>query len=152
MKVNKNSWHYKWYAFTKVSRNMLGDNFTRVKYRRSLGKSWVEIHDNLHHAPTNFCQYWRAVLIYPLVAALVNLSIFTVILAGLVSNPIVVGWFIVGAVGLFAVLALIAGLAIGTEAVQTRAKEMLQNEDNFFGNIYKSYKNKVCTKVIYEDK
>lgn len=151
MNVNKNSWHYKWYAFTKVTSSIIGDNFHAIKSRREQGISWVKIHDSLFHAPLNFCQYWRAVLIYPVVAALINLTILAVILAGAIFNPINALWFLLSIVAFILVLFGIAILAVGSDIAAKKAKELTRNDDNLVGNIYKSYKNNICTKVNYED-
>lgn len=151
MNVNKKSWHYKWYTFTKVTSSIIGNNFHAIKRRRARGQSWVEIHDGMFFAPTNFCQYWRAVLVYPLVALLVNLSIFSLIVAGLAMNPMVMLYGILGVLGLIGILFVIATLAVGSEYVSNKTKEIVRSEDNLIGNIYKSYKNNICTKVNYED-
>lgn len=156
MVIDKNSWHYKWLAYSSVMMNY-------IHYRRFIedmledGKSYREIYDGAYwrfniSMPNNFCQYWRRVLFTHPMILIINILIF-IIAVGLSSNfpgtaAIVAG----GIIGAIMIVAGVFGVLYGIDTLRERAKNVTQsNENNLVAQAYKSYKSNVCTLVEYKE-
>lgn len=133
--VNKNAWHYRWLTFYKSFNT---DEWSKSKY------------------PTDFCAYWRAVLLWPALRIgfnlLVNLIIvgmlyfiFTTVVSGLLMTLGVV-------ITVIALIVLMALFSVGWTKLSDKVKNKMQNLDNdeFVSTAYSSYKNKFCKKVKYD--
>jgi len=152
MKVNRDSWHYKWLAYTTVMQRGMSDSWVadqvsdgELTYRQAMEK-YLQ-----NDIPTNFCQYWRRVLFTGPAIPLINFSLMLMVIGSFVLftkiSFIVIGAFVGAAALIFLFFIIGALFTIGTEKIYER----INNTNNFSANVYKSYKNNVCTLMEYKD-
>lgn len=153
MVINKNSWHYKWLAYASVMNCYLYDNATTINDMRNEGKSYVEILELRfpHMIPTNFCQYWRRVLVsFPLILA-INLMTVLGILVMTITYP----GAALSIIGIIFTILIIATIAVAFFIGFTEAKEIFRSKisesDSFISSAYDSYKGNICTLIEYKD-
>lgn len=157
MKVKRDSWHYRWLAYnTCMSRYLLDKMY--IDNGRAKGYSWIQIYEKMGNisckpvwqAPTTFCAYWRNVLLYPFITITINISL----LLGLIYLVFNSGAIIAGAFAFVLVVlaagALLLGIISGAAYTLERLDNKLEDKSSFIGNIYNSYKNRVCTIMEYE--
>lgn len=156
MLVKRESWHYKWLAYSGVMSIYLNQK-QFIDIRLQQGRKWVEIYEQAAdygflQKPTNFCQYWRNVILYPFVILFANLSIAIGLLVASILFPDVM---LVGAgavfLGLLA-LAIFAFFALGISEVSGRVNKIKDDPNGFVGNLYGMYKTKICKIMEYETK
>lgn len=153
MQVERNSWHYKWLAYTSVM-GQYTINMKKFNEMRSRGMSYVDIYEYdsyMFKRPTNFCQYWRAVLLTPFASVLVN-TLFMAALASLAfmfPGGVAFGaGIVVAGVAVVFLIALVAG---GFEVVQNKMDNLKKDPKSFVGTAYNGYKNNVCTLMEYKN-
>jgi hypothetical protein len=157
--VDKNSWHFRWLAYSYMIRNLKDFN-ERNADRIMMNAAWKQINPVMNaetyfsdrgYMPYEFCSYWRQVLLWPALGVLTSFSLLacSVYFLSFASSGIILtisGTFL--AIGL-----LMAGLfaaAVGGAAGIAMIKDKATNSDSFFVAMYKSYKNKVCPNVEYK--
>lgn len=148
--VNKDAWHYRWLMFIE-----------KAKYNYLERKSDYEDFSGYMdwYKPTNFCEYWRRVLLWPMI------NFFLVLLTvGLLVVIVSIGyssaglWYLLqifGTLGYVAgVFAVLIFLFMGTVEVKDRIKRSAHKnkENNIFFSTYFSIKNKICPLLKYEVK
>lgn len=153
MLVERNSWHYKWLAYTSVM-GQYTINMKQFNELRSRGLSYVDIYEYdkyMFKRPTNFCQYWRAVLITPIASVVIN-TLFLGALASLAfmfpSGVAFGAGVIIAALALIFLIALVAG---GMDLFQKKVESLKSDPKSFVGNAYNGYKNNVCTLMEYKN-
>jgi len=109
--------------------------------------------------PTNFCEYWRRVLLWPAInffLVLLTLGLLFVIVS---TGYAAAGWWyflqLLGTmIGTITCFALLLFMFIGTVEVKDKIKQTAHKhkEDNIFFSTYFSIKNKICPLLKYEDK
>lgn len=159
MIVNKSAWHYKWLAYVTCMQHYITD-YTLITTFREEGKSWVDTYESMENfnsafkAPSNFCQYWRAVLLIPFIVLGTNLLIAAAILSLFWWKPVAMlyigGFAIALAIAGVALVLVIALLSTASTKVRSRAMEIREDPSSFVGNLYGAYKGKVCTVVEYK--
>lgn len=129
-RVNRNSWHYK----------MIADDDW---------KRWPAVHE-----AKDFCTYWRRVIGYLLIFG---------VLSGLRVGGLcaIIGWigygllfqtkpFLIGFGFLLAMFALaysVVLLFVGFNKI----KEKFNSEESIIGTKYRSWKERYCPKIVYEE-
>lgn len=137
--VNKKSFHYRLNSFLK--RTLLGQNLWNFESK----------------LPTDFCSYWRMVVINSIIS-LITISLISLILIALimkiVEEPI---GFIIGFGGVVGVVALIIGWVYMFHWIKDtiRASNDRKRRENIPDGIiktkYKSWKQKYCPSIEYKD-
>ena len=154
MIVNKDSWHYKLILLSKGLSYISWDPslIKRALEDKSVSNYFQLLVDTGRlKMPTNFCQYWRSVLISPLVVLTLNMLGLGVIISLIALVP--VSDLILGIAILVAGIALVAIIMviyIGAEEIREKIIEIRDTPDSFFGNIYNQYKNNICTIMEYK--
>lgn len=163
MKVNKNSWHYKWLAFSSVMKHYepfaTNTEANEVTIQLRDGRSYLDIYGDgyYHHykwmVPTNFCQYWRRVLISHPLHLVFNLILLSAIIFGLtLLIPIISSEFVsmLLGVGVFITAVLIIySFVYGTGKVRKFLVGKIEKSEGLISNVYGSYKSNVCTMMEY---
>lgn len=165
MKVNKGSWHYKWLAFSTVmSKYRVFEEYeetNRVTQRVRDGVPFSEIYEkyieyNYTELPYTLCQYWRKVLLtFPLMA-IINLLVIGLILFGLYAIfSIAYMEIAAGTLVVIGSALIIGGIIVAQKRIKKylldRAYNRVEKTDGLFRNVYRSYKDNVCTIMEYED-
>jgi len=175
MKVKTNSWHYRLMALYKWSKKFGDGDWTMdinfkmwcvensIDWYRSRTaelntyKNFLKyMTDTGAYQPVDFCTYWRNVLLYPMIyaviwAALMTLSVYMLsfmtiyAVAGSVSILVV-------AVLLLTIFGVIAyGIDNLKEWIKSRKNTIDEKEDGFLTNVKKSLNSpEICTIVEYE--
>lgn len=151
MKINRDSWHYKLYAYSIVMRNfLLGIN--EYNYMLSRGKSYRDILEDVHKEPKNLCSYIRDAFIIPIACFGINLVLFALLLL----SCFYFGSDILIAVGVILAVVILLGLimltAIGFSEGARKLNELSSDSETLVGQIYSSYKNNICQIVEIEKK
>ncbi len=147
MKIDVNKWHYKAYRAYKVMRNDISrEYYFDGEYDYTID----QLFDRREFMTDNFCQYWRGVLLWPVL----NI-VFSTIMAGitlfsigviLTSSPggvAMVGLMIAGIIGFIALLMFIA------ERFKGAIQDNILTEDNIVYQAYKNNKEKICPIIEY---
>jgi hypothetical protein len=166
--VKKDSWHYKCLAYMYYLKNwdMYDDyvkeskqdyerktsryNFHKLEIVPEKEYSYLTYFEDKGYLPYEFCQYWRAVLLWPIVnigssliliaAILFMMSLFTVgsvVFAG--STALIV-------VGVTVLILIISKMI---DMIKNR-KHQTTTKDGLFKTMYKSHKSKICPLIEYE--
>lgn len=156
-KVSKSSWHYRWFRFVTY----MAYYFKWKLYRYpDVSIKYMFEHDVYMRwgiMPKTICQYWRAVLIWPIVKALINLSavalgiflVFKFPWAALMGLG-VVGLFVAGGAIFFGIaIAMVAAFDWVQE--KQRARRGQPKRDNLIVNAIRAQNEKICTIMEYTD-
>lgn len=140
--VNKNSWHYRWL----IKYNSLVEDKP---------ESQIETYMNL---PTDFCAYWRNVLLWPALRLGFNIIPYIALVVIAITTGVYgltgMGFFLT-TITILAIVITIGVLAV--MAVQFLWKKTATATTNFYSKdellneAYKSYKEKYCQRVEYKD-
>jgi hypothetical protein len=106
---------------------------------------------SLHHKPENFCQYWRW-FVFGSAAILILSSVATFFLAALAYAtylyPLDAFYVVLSVVGAIGVVILFLYVLVGVDRYKRRRKDV---EPGIIGMKYRSWKEKFCPSVVYED-
>lgn len=171
--VKKNDWHFKLISWRFAMKNYFSGESVKTdysnwkKYYNKTDYSEWMIENNPSQIPVDFCSYWRAVILWPLIDLIIVLTaLFIIISVSFVSSKVtmsvLIGFFV------FAIILAFFGLILYViDKMRTRRKEKkkelatkdflgaINNEpsnDGFFKRAYKSFKGKYCHQVRIEDK
>lgn len=156
MKVKRNSWHYRWLAYTSIMLKYASHYTVIDLYLRENNNSYVDAYEkitvmhNFIRKPTNFCQYWRNVLLYPVMTLILNLVLVSLLTWLTINNPATVGMVSLAMVIIILTFVALCVMLYGMETVSSKLKKVKEDETSFIGNLYSSYKNNVCKLMEYE--
>jgi hypothetical protein len=156
-KVKRDSWHYRWLVYYSL---ILDSTSRGSRYWPDLKNfnDAEKTYRDRRFPPTDFCAYWRAVLVWPALRLGINLVAWSLPfivmyfagLSGAVGFGIVFGFIAAFAVAI--ALLGFAGLGLGKVRDWFWKKADEAKGDEFLAHVYESYKGKFCSKVEYEEK
>jgi len=168
MKIDTNSWHYKIMTYYKWSRKTESDwscdsGYFKWKWDKhdkgellpeegSLERFRQFMEETGTYQPVDFCTYWRNVLVWPGLFAILWLSLL--IWVGYMLSFVTIGGagIMLGTIlGVIAVFAAAAGLIYGVEKAGNYFFPKIKDaKDGFFDNVGKAMRNpELCTLVEY---
>lgn len=155
-KIKTNSWHYKWLSWYRFTR----DVYEPKSYYQSelVFEDKVKVadyHHEYYRRITNFCQYWRCVLLWPLLRFAFNLLPIIAAISAMIYFGF--GGFVVGGSMLlfFAIVAAVLGACIyATAFIINKTSDAITavEKTEFVGTIISTYKDNFCPLVTYESK
>ena len=156
MVINKNSWHYKWLAYTTVMMNYLG-NRQLIEVCLEGGMSYREIYELNYQGgwsiPINFCQYWRKALVTHPLIIVINLFLVMIAIMTAINYPMGLVFVAGGVTGVGVVIISTFAALMGFDQVKRKIRDTISSDEpSIISEAYKSYKSNVCTLIDYEDK
>jgi hypothetical protein len=165
--VKKDSWHYRWLAYAYYLKNWdkyddyvkeSKQDYERQTSRRNFHKleiapekeySYLTFFEDNGYPPYEFCQYWRAVLLWPVV----NIGTSLILIAAILF---MMSLFTVGSAVFMGGMTVILAVFVGLILIITKMIDMIKDrkktksKDGFFNTLYKSQKSKICPLIEYE--
>jgi hypothetical protein len=165
--VKKDSWHYRWLAYMYYLKNYdnyhdyIGDSKKdHFRYVQSCKRnnvdaepekeySYLTFFEDKGYLPYEFCQYWRAVLLWPVV----NIGTSLILIAAILF---MMSLFTVGSAVFAGSMTVILAVVVGLILIITKMIDMIKDrkqtksKDGFFKTMYKSQKSKICPLIEYE--
>lgn len=145
--INEDSWHWRFYRWYTVM-NSEHARERVLKYNIDI----QTVFDYHCYKPYDFCQYWRGVLLWPLIKFLSAGVVFglfiTILIASLLQSYIVYGYITMGVIFVVTALVLV-GILFHVIGELTK-KTIKTSREGFIGEVYSSYKNKFCRVVEYK--
>jgi hypothetical protein len=151
--VKRDSWHYRWLLWYSATRDIDYYDAQDLVSLNAVEKNFM-IFDRL---PTDFCAYWRRVLLWPAIRIGLNLLCYVPLGVAIavtgVSGLAGLGWVLASAVtlGLFG-LVLGAGMWAIDAVKKKFTRKTARNGDEFIAHVAESMHGKFCSRVEYEEK
>jgi len=156
-KIKTNSWHYKWLSWYRFTRDVFEPPSSRTQQRKVFDAELdvTSYHSNHYSRITNFCKYWRCILLWPLLRFAFNIAPIVATISAIMYFGF--GGFIIGGgaiLGLAIVAAVLAAFVYVATFTLSKAGDVITavEKTEFVGTIISTYKDKFCPLVTYESK